>query len=100
MIGCHSADGLEWVRQEALESLAYWRLALAVAALSRPPRAVQEGASAVEEWLEATVELERRALEAGYRIDRLTSAPVEPRSGVESGEPASGSTPQPSTVKE
>jgi glycosidase len=74
LIGCHSADGQEWVRKEALESLANWRLALAVAALSRPPLAGQQGGSAVEAWLEATVELERKALVAGYRIDRLTPA--------------------------
>ncbi len=103
-LGWHQAEGREWIRQEALESLVRWRVAFAVAALGRPPSAAQDLPAAAERWLEAAAALETTAFEAGYEIGRMRSALAELESAGQVAEGADERarrlSTQPRTVKE
>jgi len=92
LIGLHAADGANWVRKEDLEDLAYWRLALGLA------RENPQGT--VESWLDAVTELKRRALEAGYRVDRLKSPAAGSQSPERSTKDETSLSPQAKTAKE
>ncbi|MGB6850217.1 MAG: alpha-amylase family glycosyl hydrolase, partial [Thermoanaerobaculia bacterium] len=71
IIGVHSVRGQEWIHKESLEGILVWRWVLEILAWSSATeRRARDLPAAIADWWEIVIDLNRKAEEAGFRIDR------------------------------